>query len=33
MDAVCIMMERKPKKGQDGGEDYWDEAKKLLQDP
>lgn len=33
MDAVCIMMDRKPKKGQDGGEDYWDEAKKLLADP
>ena len=30
MDAVCIMMDRKPKKGQDGVEDYWDEAKKLL---
>ena len=33
MDAVCIMMERKPKKGQDGSDDYWEEAKKLLADP
>jgi dynein heavy chain len=33
MDAVCIMMERKPKKGADGADDYWEEAKKLLADP
>ena len=33
MDGVCIMMERKPKKGADGSDDYWDEAKKLLADP
>ena len=33
MDAVCIMMERKPKKASDGSDDYWEEAKKLLADP
>lgn len=33
MDSVCIMMERKPKKGTDGSDDYWEEAKKLLSDP
>lgn len=33
MDAVCIMLDRKPKKGQDGGEDYWEEAQKVLSDP
>ena len=33
MDAVCIMMDRKPKKTQEKAEDYWDEAKKLLADP
>lgn len=33
MDSVCIMLERKPKKGADGGEDYWDEAVKVLSDP
>lgn len=33
MDSVCIMLERKPKKGQDGGEDYWEEAGKVLADP
>ena len=33
MDAVCIMMDRKPKKAADGSDDYWEEAKKLLADP
>ncbi|CAD8148668.1 unnamed protein product [Paramecium octaurelia] len=33
MDSVCIMLERKPKKAPDGGEDYWEEAGKVLSDP
>ena len=33
MDSVCIMLERPPKKGEKGKEDYWEEAKKLLANP
>lgn len=33
MDAVCIMLNQKGKKGEKGAMDYWDDARKLLSDP
>ena len=33
MEAVCIMMKQKGKKNDKGVLDYWDDAKKLLQEP
>lgn len=33
MDAVCIFMSQKGKKGEKGVIEYWDDAKKLLSDP
>ena len=32
MEAVCIMLDRKPNK-KDGKDDYWEQAKKVLADP
>lgn len=33
MDAVCILMAQKGKKGEKGVIEYWDDARKLLSDP
>jgi hypothetical protein len=33
MDAVCIMMNQKGKKNDKGIYDYWEDAKRLLNEP
>lgn len=33
MEAICIMMGCKGKKGEKGVIDYWDDSKRLLNDP